>query len=145
MSVGRICNRSVATAGADEAVRDAARRMARLSVGTLVVMSPDESERPIGILTDRDVATRCVAPGLDPVENTVSSVMSVPVRSVHEDTPIEDALAIMSGGAMRRLVVVDSEGRLAGILALDDVIGLLVEEADAIGRLLEKESPAGGV
>lgn len=142
MLVGKICSQSVVTTGANESIRQAARRMARLSVGTLVVTDLDQGERPIGILTDRDIVTRCVAAGLDPNENPVSSIMSLPVRSVGEDTPVADALSIMAGGGIRRLVVTNAEDRLAGILALDDVIELLVKEADAVGRLLTKAAPA---
>lgn len=142
MSVGKICSQSVVTAGASESIREAARRMARLSVGTLVVTNLDQGERPIGILTDRDIVTRCVAAGLDPNDNPVSSIMSVPVRSIGEDTPVEDALSIMAGGGMRRLVVTNAQDRLTGILALDDVIELLVKEADAVGRLLTKAAPS---
>jgi predicted transcriptional regulator len=142
MSVGTICSQSVVTAGANESIREAARRMARLSVGTLVVTDLDQGERPIGILTDRDIVTRCIAAGLDPDNNPVSSIMSVPVRSVGEDTPVADALSIMAGGGMRRLVVTNAQDRLVGILALDDVIELLVKEADAVGRLLLKATPA---
>ncbi len=142
MSVGRICSQSVVTAGANESIRDAARRMARFSVGTLVVTDLDEGEHPIGILTDRDIVTRCVAGGLDPSFNPVSSIMSVPVRSVGRHTPVEDALTIMAAEGMRRLVVTDADNRLAGILALDDVIEQLVNEADAIKRLLTSSAPA---
>jgi CBS domain-containing protein len=142
MLVGKICSQSVVTAGANESIREAARRMARLSVGTLVVTDLDQGERPIGIFTDRDIVTRCVAAGLDPNEDPVSSIMSVPVRSVGEDTDVADALSIMAGGGIRRLVVTNEQDRLVGILALDDVIELLVKEADAVGRLLTKAAPA---
>lgn len=142
MSVGRICSQSVVTAGPGESIRDAARRMARFSVGTLVVTDLDQGEHPIGILTDRDIVTRCVAGGLDPSYNPVSSIMSVPVRSVGWHTPIDDALTVMAGEGMRRLVVTDADNRLAGILALDDVIEQLVTEADAIKRLLTSHAPA---
>jgi CBS domain-containing protein len=142
MLVGKICSQSVVTAGANESIREAACRMASLSVGTLVVTDLDQGERPIGILTDRDIVTRCVAAGLDPNEDPVSSIMSVPVRSVGEDTPVADALSIMAGGGIRRLIVTNAQDRLAGILALDDVIELLVREADAVGRLLTKTAPA---
>lgn len=146
MSVGRICSRSVVTVRAGESVLEAARRMAHHSVGTLVVTAPGEEPReeaphPIGILTDRDIVVRCVAQGLDPGASPVSAVMSVPVRFLHEDAAIEEALGVMSRGAMRRIVVTDAAGRLVGILSLDDVIELLVEEAGSIGRLLVQHAP----
>lgn len=68
--------------------------------------------------------------------------MSAPVTSVHESMPIETALARMVGAHARRLVVVDDDERLVGILALDDVLELLVEELTSIGKLLRQRTGA---
>ena len=134
MAVGKICVRTVHTASPDETVLDAARRMARENTGTLVVL--DLERLPIGILSDRDVMVRCVAEGKDPAATLVSELMSTPVASVREAMPIEEALAQMATCHVRRVPVVNDADRLVGILAVDDVIELLVEEAGAIGRLL---------
>ncbi len=68
--------------------------------------------------------------------------MTAPVQSVDEETPIEEALSRMAGAATRRLVVTGKGRSLIGILSLDDVPELLVEEAVSIGRLLEKQRPS---
>ncbi len=140
MSAGRICVREVLVAEPEESVREAARRMQKADVGSLVVLDPDR--RPVGILTDRDVTLRCVAEGRDPERTTISAVMTAPAVCVPESTPIEDALSRMVGIPARRLVVTDAAGRLAGILALDDVAELLAEEGERIGRLLARRRPA---
>ena len=145
MNVEHACSRSVATAEADETVRDAARRMARQSVGTLVIVDTrDDEVRPIGILTDRDIVTRGIAAALDVDDTALSMVMSVPVQCIREDRPIEEALEIMSRRSIRRLVVTDEDGILTGIIALDDVLDTLVDEVGAIGRLLAKRPPIYG-
>lgn len=145
MNVEHTCSRSVATAEAGESVRDAARRMARQSVGTLVVIDDrDDEVRPIGILTDRDIVTRGVAAGLNLDDTALSMVMSVPVECIREGRPLEEALEIMSRRSIRRLVVTDEGGILYGILALDDVLDALVDEVGAIGRLLAKRPPIYG-
>jgi CBS domain-containing protein len=136
MTVGRICVRTVQTASPDETVLEAARRMAREKTGTLVVL--DLERLPIGILSDRDVMVRCVAEGKDASSTAVSELMSTPVASVRDSMPIEEALAQMATCRVRRVPVVDNDDRLVGILALDDVIELLVEEAGTIGRLLAR-------
>lgn len=141
MSAGRVCSRTVILASPDETVAEAAARMEREGVGTLVVTGEDR--RPLGILTDRDVALRCVGRGLDPYATEVSDVMTSPVRTVPEGTAIEDALSSMAAAGNRRLVVTDADDRLVGILALDDVLDLLAEEAASIGRILQGQSPAG--
>jgi len=140
MSTGKICSRSVVVVGPEETVREAARRMEQYSVGTLVVQ--DEDRTLLGILSDRDIAIRCVARGLDADTDTVGDVMTSPVRSVEEGTPIEDALALMAGAGVRRLPVVDIEDdRVIGILSVDDVLGLLSEEIATIGQLLAHYEP----
>jgi len=134
MSAGAICVRSVQVAWPDETVRAVAERMAAAGVGTVVVL--DSDQRPTGILTDRDVALRCVAARRDPDTTAVRDVMSAPVACIHESTPIESALSRMTSVRARRLAVVDDEERLVGVLALDDVLELLAEEVTTIGKLL---------
>jgi CBS domain-containing protein len=109
------------------------------NVGTLVVLV--EQKRPQGILTDRDLAIRVVGRGLDPNTTSVESVMSYPPETVLEDTPIESAIGIMRRGPSRRIVVVDDQDRLVGLLSLDDILELLSEEFQEIGKLVKRESP----
>lgn len=142
MSAGTICSRIIVTAMPGESVRTAARRMAENEVGTVVVLHPELQGRPLGIITDRDLAVRCVARGIDPDETPISRIMTTPVVSVEEHTPLVDALSRMSGAAVRRVVVTGEEGRAVGILSLDDALDLLVVEANSLGRLLEKQRPA---
>ena len=72
MSVGRICTRTVDLADLDETAQVAASRMNTRNVGTLLVL--DDQKRPVGIVTDRDLAIRVVAKGLDPNSTTLESV-----------------------------------------------------------------------
>jgi CBS domain-containing protein len=110
--------------------------MAEHGVGTLVVL--DERQHPTGVLTDRDVVVRLVAKGLDPNSTPIDEIMSTPAECIDESTPIEEGLARMAGVRARRLVVTRDDGRLVGVLALDDVLELLAEEAQSIGRLLRR-------
>ncbi|MEX0704553.1 MAG: CBS domain-containing protein [Planctomycetales bacterium] len=139
MTVGRICIRNVDLASADESVQVAAGRMHNRKVGTLVVL--DAEQRPVGIVTDRDLTVRVLAAARDPLTTTVGEVMTQSPRTVHESTPIEDALSTMRAAPCRRIPVVDGEGCLVGLLSLDDILDLLREEFDAIGRLVRGESP----
>lgn len=144
MSAGRICSRMVATAWPNEQIRVAAHRMAEQEVGTLVVVEGDGAGGAVGMVTDRDIALRCVAAGLDPDHATVAQIMTTPVKAIDEDTPIEEAIARMAEKGTRRLVVTGEGKRLVGILSIDDILGVLIEEAGPIGRLLEKQSPSVG-
>ena len=139
MSVGRICTRSVDLTDQGESVQVAASRMNTRNVGTLLVI--DEQQSPIGILTDRDLAIRVVGKGLDPNTTTVESVMSPTPDSISEDASIETAITLMRAGPHRRLPVVDEDSKLVGLISLDDVLDLLSEEFEEIGKLIRKESP----
>ena len=139
MTVGRICTRSVDLADCDESALVAASRMNTRNVGTLVVC--DSDGRPTGILTDRDLTIRVVAKGLDPNSTTVESVMSPGPACVQEDAVIETAITLMRRGSHRRLGVVDENQKLVGLLSLDDILDLLSEEFEEIGKLVREESP----
>jgi CBS domain-containing protein len=139
MSAGRICLREEDIAEPRESVFEAARRMRERRVGTLVIV--DDVGKPIGLVTDRDIALRVVAVGGDPRAMSVGEVMTENPKTVSESAPIESALSLMRSGSFRRLPVVNQDGKLVGILSLDDVLGLLAEEFALIGGLLQREAP----
>jgi CBS domain-containing protein len=139
MTIGKICNRNVDTADALESVQTAAQRMGTRNVGTLVVLS--ELRRPIGILTDRDVAVRVVGSGRDPYTTSVEDVMTADLELVREDLPVEDALKRMRSRGVRRLPVVSLAGQCVGILSMDDILSHLAHEFAVLGRLIEVSSP----
>lgn len=143
MSVARICLREVHLAEASESVFEAGRRMRDRRVGTLVVV--DDAGKPVGLLTDRDLVLRVVASGGDPRAISVGKVMTEHPQTVSERTPIESALSLMRSGSFRRLPVVNDDGKLVGIVSLDDVLSLLAEEFELIGALLEREAPRAAV
>lgn len=139
MSVGRICSREVDIAQPGESAQAVAQRMHARKVGTLVVVNADR--QPVGIVTDRDLAVRVVAQGRDPTQTTIGEVMTRSPATVRADTAIEDALRTMRVHQCRRTPVVDGDGKLVGVLSLDDILELLTEEFRAIGDLLREESP----
>ena len=139
MSVGAICTREVQTVSHAMSVWDAARTMLEHHVGTLVVLDRDGS--PQGMITDRDIVLRCVAREYDPDQLTVTEIMSSPLRTISVEGDVGEALRLMADGEMRRLVVLDEEGDLFGVLTLDDVLGRIVEESQWLGRLLETQVP----
>ena len=142
MTAGRLCSRILATASPDESVRTAASRMAEYDVGALVVLTENRGTSAIGVLTDRDIVLRCIAEQLDYDDTTVADIMTKPVFTVRDETPIGEALAKMAAAGTRRLIVTAEGERVAGILTLDDVLETLVGQTAAIGKLLEKQRPS---
>jgi CBS domain-containing protein len=109
------------------------------NTGTLVIV--DAQHKPVGILTDRDLATRVVAPGKRPDRTTVEAIMTADLETIHDNAPIDGALAHMASKGNRRLIVVGDAGTLVGILSVDDVLELLAEEMNILGGLLERQEP----
>ena len=138
MSVGRICVRQVDIVRPRETAQDAAQRMLDDKVGTLVVVN--DAREPIGIITDRDLALRLVAERRDFAESYAEEIMTTGPRCVVGETSIEEALRIMRSGKYRRLPVVSGR-KLIGIVSLDDILGLMLEEFVTIRGLLQEESP----
>jgi CBS domain-containing protein len=130
----------VQTVAVNDTIVTAACRMRDDGVGTVVVL--DGEGRPQGILTDRDVALRVCAEGRNPLRTTVGETMTTPVDAITEDTAIDWAVNRMAERQVRRLVVVDDEGVLVGLLSMDDVLELLTEEVQDIGSLLRRQMPA---
>ena len=139
MSIERICIREVDTAAPTETVFVAAERMLQRAVGSLVVV--DDTSRPIGIVTDRDLVERVLAKERNPADTLVSDVMSTGLKTIKEDGAVEAALGLMRSGRFRRVPVVNGHGRLVGVVCLDDVLMLLAKEFSQIGGLLEEETP----
>jgi CBS domain-containing protein len=139
MTISRICIREVDTATFDESAEVAAERMHQRAVGTLVIVN--DKGQPIGIITDRDLITRVMARGRIAADTQLREVMTAAPKTIREQDAIEDALAVMRRGNFRRLPVVDSDNRLVGLVTLDDILMLVAEEFNDIGRLLERETP----
>lgn len=96
----------------------AAMRMRTLNVGALPVC---ENDRIAGIVTDRDMALRGIAEGCDPALTSIRSVMSPGIVYIFEDQDAEDAARLMEIKKIRRLVVLNREKRLVGIVSLGDL------------------------
>ncbi len=139
MSVGRVCCREVNIAAPEESVVDAARRLGGQRVGTLVILNA--AKEPVGLVTDRDLVVRVLATDRDPHRTQVGDVMTRHPKVITEDGSLEAALGLMRAGGFRRLPVVDHQGRLVGIVSLDDVLALLAEEFADIGGILQRQRP----
>ena len=99
----------------------AARMMAEHGCGALLVVDHLAQRRLLGIITDRDIICRGVAKGLPPLDATVASCMSAPVVTVGHGEEIEDACRLLASRQLRRLPVMDDEGRCCGMLSQADI------------------------
>lgn len=118
MKIKEIMTPEVEVLSPATSIQEAAAKMKELDVGCLPVC---DGERVVGMLTDRDVTTRFVAQGLDFSGTTASDVMTRDVVYCFEDDDVEKAEAVMKQHQIRRLIVLDSQKRLAGIVSLSDI------------------------
>ena len=103
---------------ADKPVSEAAKMMRDEDVGLAPIV---EGDRLVGTLTDRDIAIRVVAEGRDPESTPVREVASSELVTIDPDQSLDEALRLMAQHQVRRLPVVEEDGRLVGIVAQADV------------------------
>jgi CBS domain-containing protein len=140
MPIGEICNREVVFVSRQLPVNEVARLMREHHVGNVVVVADQGGLRkPIGIVTDRDVVVEVVAAGLDPAVLNVEEIMAPDLATLPEKTGVFEAIRYMRDKGVRRMPVVDEDGVLIGILALDDLLDLLAEELGALAHLITRE------
>jgi len=125
MSVDPICIAST------QSVSDAARQMSNNDVGAVIV---EDADKVAGILTDRDIAVRVVAEGLDPSATTAADVCTRDVVALSPDDDLDRAVDLMRSQAVRRLLVLDSKQRAVGILSLGD-LALAKDSRSVLGEI----------
>jgi CBS domain-containing protein len=117
MDIRGVMTPEVVTASPEATVRETAALMRERNVGCVVLI--DAEDRPVGLLTDRDLAITVVADARDPDE-AAAVLASSPVVSATVEMDVEEVAALMVRHGVRRLTVLDGE-RLAGIITLDDL------------------------
>ena len=132
MKVQDIMTDRVVTVGQLEPVSAAARLMKRHNLGVLPVC--DDTGRLRGILTDRDIVTRCVAGELPPDETQIREIMSRGITGCRAEDEADAVIRIMGAGQIRRLPVLE-DGRPVGMVSLGDLVrngGFSMEAAETL-------------
>jgi CBS domain-containing protein len=139
MKVGVICVRDTVMVKKSETLTEAAKLMKELHVGALVVVEAfGEKNRPLGIITDRDIVLKAVAEEKS-CDITVGELVSAELVTANENDMLFDTLEHMKSKGIRRVPVIDDEGDLAGILSTDDIVEFLTDEMKDISTLFCKE------
>ncbi len=140
MFVGEMCNRQVVICRPDDSIQNAAELMRDNHVGDVIVVEHKEGKHfPIGILTDRDIVIEVLAQGVNLNDIAVKDVMSSELIRVKEDDYIIETIEQMRDKGIRRVPVVNRDGSLEGILAVDDTIELVAELLSNLVRLFKRE------
>lgn len=135
MNITSLCNRPVVGIPAQASLRDAAALMCEEHVGALVVVTTDEPPQVVGIVTDRDLAIETL--GGDKVSGLcVGDLAKSPPLAVASSASLQEAVAAMEKGSVRRLLVVDEDGGVVGLVAAEDLMAAIAEELASLVRAL---------
>ena len=115
---------------------DAAKYMTDMNVGSVIVVDDD---KPSGILTDRDIVTKVLSQDKDPKTTKIRDIMTSPAVTISKDRDIIDVTRLMSERGIRRFPVVDANGKIIGVITLDDVLVFLGQEMQNIAAALKRE------
>jgi CBS domain-containing protein len=121
-----------------DSLRDVARIMKDRDTGVVPVV---DGRKIIGLITDRDIVVRGLAEGKNLESATVTDVMTRQVRSVRDDSSVNDALELMNRADVRRVPVVNAQDELVGIVSLGD-ISINTNKDDKVGKTVESISQA---
>lgn len=133
-----IVQTDVSVASPDTSVQEVVAEMADRNVGSVVIV---ENDVPVGIVTDRSIAL-AVGQTRDVSKTAVGDLMTPDPVTATPDTSVFDAIDLMHDASVRRLPVVDDDGTLRGIVALDDVLVTFSAELDRATEIIEAQSPS---
>lgn len=132
MKIREVMTNPVIRINAEETVEVAARTLAHYNIGALMICGNDGRLR--GVVTDRDIVTRCIAAGRNPGTVKVSQIMSGSVVGITPDMDTEDAAEIMGRRQIRRLPVLENE-KLCGMISLGDLARADANTAQALNQI----------
>lgn len=140
-TVQDVMTRGVEVLNPHATLKQAAEMMQRFNIGTVPVCDGD---RLVGLVTDRDVVVRGIAMGHDPDTSRISSVMTEELETIHPDAGLEEAAELMRDRQIRRLLVVDEDRHLVGIVSLGDLAQEAEERtaAHTLERISEPSRPS---
>ncbi|MEW6705660.1 MAG: CBS domain-containing protein [Pseudomonadota bacterium] len=146
MSIAQISQRDVVVIDEHASIQEAAQLMRERHIGALVITSGDRGERRlVGMVTDRDLALKVVAEGVAP-QTAVGQLAGGSLVAVPHTASTAEAAQTMREAGVRRLLLVDRERQLVGIVTLDDLIASYADQlgdlADALDRGIELEVEA---
>jgi len=141
VDAGSVCTRGVLVIEVDATVREAASVMRERHVGDLVVVAERHGRvRPIGIVTDRDIAVGVVSLPAETLDAlSVGDLVVGDLVTVPERASVSQCVERMRAAAVRRLPVVDADGALVGILTLDDLVRVLARDMGALADLVSAQ------
>jgi len=135
MPIEQLIRRPARTLPPDASCADAAVVMRDENIGAVVV---SDAGRPLGVVTDRDLAVRVIAPGRDPQRVRLREVMSGDPIFLSGERGLDQVIQTMRDLGIRRVPVVDADGKLRGLVSMDDLLVLLASQLGDLAQALRK-------
>lgn len=142
MKVSEIMTENPAVCLTTTSLQETARMMHDYDCGCIPVVQDNDSKKPIGMITDRDITIRTVAHGKNPLEMTAGEIMSEQVITVTPDTSVEECGNLMKENQIRRVAVIDENGACCGIIAQADIA--INASEDTTGEVVQEVSKGAG-
>ena len=122
--VSSIMTGEVITATADETIKTVCKLMYENDIGSIVIVkrTVDDANKPVGIITERDIVRQIGLSELFVVQAPIRQIMSTPLVTIGPNNPIRDAIEIMQLKKIRRLVVIDDREKMIGIITIKDAL-----------------------
>jgi CBS domain-containing protein len=122
--VSSIMNGEVITATADETIKTVCKLMYEDDIGSIVIVkrTVDDANKPVGIITGRDIVRQIGLSELFVVQAPIRQIMSTPLVTIEPNNPIRDVIEIMQLKKIRRLVVIDDREKMVGIITIKDAL-----------------------
>jgi CBS domain-containing protein len=134
-TVSDVMTRDPVAMSSDASVKEAAKAMSDMRIGTVVVM---EGDKPCGIVTDRDITVRAVATGSDPMSTKLADICSHDIAAVRPDQSVDDAMQMMKSHDVKRVLVM-TDSKLMGIVSLADLSRM--GKGDDVQKDISKAEP----
>ena len=143
MRIQDIMTKDPACVTPEATAREAAQVMLREEVGLVPVVEKDGSKRLVGVVTDRDLAIRCVAEGKDGSCSVRDVMSSDSLATCRQSDDVDALMGAMRSEKVRRIPIVDERGGLVGIVSQADIVRKAKDSARAEQTIEEISEPGG--
>lgn len=140
VKIGEICNRSVITVSKNASILEVVREMRKHHIGDVIVTErTDGVEKPLGIVTDRDIVIELLAEEVALGTVNVGDVMSMTLVTAPHDADLFETLRFMGIKGVHHIPVLDDDGGLFGVLSVNDLMSVLTKELSFIAGISAKQ------
>ena len=140
MSIEQYITPNVVMASEDTSLEQIARLMKQENVGAIVIVKNKETDpTPTGILTDRDIVTKLLAEDATIKQVSVKNIVTHDLLVIRQDQGVREVIRALTEKGVRRAPVVDANNKVIGIITLDDLLLLIIEELHYLAGLIKKQ------